>query len=142
MLNFLRNCQIIFHSSRSISHFYNERGSRFSTSSPTLVIFCFLFRYLFLCLHRVLVVACGIFVVARRLSSCTDVRSSQTRDRTCVSCPGMSAVASVMSFSATPRDCSPPGSSVQGDSPGKSTGVGCHALLQGSFLTQGSNPHL
>ena len=28
------------------------------------------------------------------------------------------------------------------DSPGKSTGVGCHALLQGIFLTQESNPHL
>ena len=28
------------------------------------------------------------------------------------------------------------------DSPGKNTGVGCHALLQGNFLTQGSNPHL
>ena len=26
------------------------------------------------------------------------------------------------------------------DSPGKNTGVGCHALLQGIFLTQGSNP--
>ena len=28
------------------------------------------------------------------------------------------------------------------DSPGKNTGVDCHALLQGIFLTQGSNPHL
>ena len=28
------------------------------------------------------------------------------------------------------------------DSPGKNTGVGCHALLQGIFLTQGSNLHL
>ena len=28
------------------------------------------------------------------------------------------------------------------DSPGKHTGVGCHFLLQGIFLTQGSNPHL
>ena len=28
------------------------------------------------------------------------------------------------------------------DSPGKNTGVGCHALLQGIFLTQGSNRHL
>ena len=28
------------------------------------------------------------------------------------------------------------------DSPGKNTGVGCHVLLQGIFLTQGSNPHL
>ena len=33
-----------------------------------------------------------------------------------------------------------PGSSVQGDSPDKNTGVGCHALLQGIFPTQGSNP--
>ena len=28
------------------------------------------------------------------------------------------------------------------DSPGKDTGVGCHALLQGIFLTQGSNTNL
>ena len=39
-------------------------------------------------------------------------------------------------------DCSPPGSSVHGDSPGKNTRVGCHALFQGIFPTQGSNPHL
>ena len=32
-----------------------------------------------------------------------------------------------------PMDCSPPGSSVLGDSPGKNTGVGCHALFQGIF---------
>ena len=31
------------------------------------------------------------------------------------------------------------GSSVHGDSPGKNTGVGCHAPLQGIFPTQGSN---
>ena len=37
------------------------------------------------------------------------------------------------------RDCSLPGSSVHGDSPGKNTGVGCHAFLQGIFPTQGSN---
>ena len=44
-------------------------------------------------------------------------------------------------------NCSPPGSSVHGilffffcpwDSPGKNTEVGCYALLQGIFLTQGS----
>ena len=29
-----------------------------------------------------------------------------------------------------PMDCSPPGFSVHGDSPGKNPGVGCHALLQ------------
>ena len=39
-------------------------------------------------------------------------------------------------------DCSPPGSSVHGNSPGKNTGVGYHALLQGVFPTQGLNPGL
>ena len=38
-----------------------------------------------------------------------------------------------------PRYCSPPGSSVHGDSPGKNTGVSCHALLQGVFPNQGWN---
>ena len=38
-----------------------------------------------------------------------------------------------------PMDCSPAGSSVHEDSPGKNTGVGCHALLQEIFPTQGSN---
>ena len=37
-------------------------------------------------------------------------------------------------------DHSPSGSSVQGEFLGKNTGVGCHALLQGIFSTQGSNP--
>ena len=41
-----------------------------------------------------------------------------------------------------PMDYSPPGSSVHGDSSGKNTGVGCHSLLQGIFLTQESNPGL
>ena len=35
-------------------------------------------------------------------------------------------------------DCSPPGSSVHGDSLGKSTGLGCHALLQGIFQPRSS----
>ena len=39
----------------------------------------------------------------------------------------------------SPMDCSPPGSSVHGISPGKNTGVVCYALLQGIFLTQGLN---
>ena len=38
-----------------------------------------------------------------------------------------------------PMDCSLPGFSAHGDSPGKNTGVGSHALLQGIFPTQGSN---
>ena len=38
--------------------------------------------------------------------------------------------------------CSPPGSSVHGDSPCNNTRGGYHALLQGIFLSQGSNPGL
>ena len=49
------------------------------------------------------------------------------------------AVHLVISDSLQPRDCSPPGSSVHGDYPGMNCGVGCHALLQGIFPTQGSN---
>ena len=42
-----------------------------------------------------------------------------------------------------PVDCSPPGSSVcPWNVSGKNTGVGCHFLLQGIFLTQGLNLHL
>ena len=39
-------------------------------------------------------------------------------------------------------DCSLPGSSVHGDTPGKNTRVGYHALLQGIFQNQESNPCL
>ena len=39
-------------------------------------------------------------------------------------------------------DCSSPSSSVHGDPPGKNTGVGCLALLQGIFPTQELNPGL
>ena len=41
-----------------------------------------------------------------------------------------------------PMDCSPPGSSVHGDSPGENTRVGCHGLLQGIFPTQESTQGL
>ena len=41
-----------------------------------------------------------------------------------------------------PMDRSLPGSSVQCDSPGKNTAMGCHALLQGIFPTQGSKLHV
>ena len=42
-----------------------------------------------------------------------------------------------------PMDCSPPGILLcPWDSLDNNTGVGCHALLQGIFPTQGSNPGL
>ena len=47
-----------------------------------------------------------------------------------------------MSYSLQPSDPQPPRLLCPWDSPGKNTGEGCHALLQGLFLTQGLNPHL
>ena len=41
-----------------------------------------------------------------------------------------------------PMDYSPSDSSVHGDSPGKNTGVGCHAFLSGIFPIQGFSSHL
>ena len=60
---------------------------------------------------------------------------SSTHTRVCVclvahSCPAL----------YDPMNSSPPGSSVHGDSSGKYTGVGCHALLQGILPAQGLNP--
>ena len=52
------------------------------------------------------------------------------------------AVLSYSVMSDSLRLLSPPSSFVHGDSPGKNTGMGCHALLQGIFPTQGSNPGL
>ena len=68
----------------------------------------------------------------------------------CISAPGhmyknvhvLCLVAQSCSTLCDPMDCGPPGSSVHGDSPGKNTGVGCHALFQGIFPNQGLNPHL
>ena len=41
-----------------------------------------------------------------------------------------------------PMDCSLPGSSVHGDSPGKNTEMSCYVFLLGICLTQGSNTGL
>ena len=49
---------------------------------------------------------------------------------------------SVMADSQWPHGLQPTKLLRPWDSPGKNTGVGCHALLQGIFSTQGSNPSL
>ena len=57
-------------------------------------------------------------------------------------CAGLCLVAQLCPILCDPMDCSLPCSSVCGGSPDKNTGVGCHALLQGIFPTQGLNPGL
>ena len=51
-------------------------------------------------------------------------------------------VCSVVSDSLQPHRLQPARLLCPWNFPGKNTGVGCHALLHGIFLTQGSNPRL
>ena len=55
---------------------------------------------------------------------------------------GARSVASAVSGSLRPHGLQPSRLLCPWDSPGKSTRVGYHALLQGVFLTQGLNPSL
>ena len=57
-------------------------------------------------------------------------------------CACVHQVASVMSDSWQLHGLQPTRLLCPWDSPGKNPGVGCQALLQGIFPTQGSNPHL
>ena len=82
--------------------------------------------------------------------------SSLPRDRTHISpalvgkffatvLPGYAVLCLVTQLFLTlcdPMDCSQPGSSVHGGSPGKNTGPRCCALLQGILPNQGLNPGL
>ena len=54
----------------------------------------------------------------------------------------MNVNCSVMSNSSRPLGLQPARLLYPWNSPGKNTGVGCHALLQGIFPTQVSNPGL
>ena len=56
----------------------------------------------------------------------------------CVLC----VVAQLCLTLCNPMECNPQGSFVHGDSQGKNTGVGFHALLQEIFPTKGLNPGL
>ena len=72
--------------------------------------------------------------VAKSQTQLSDFHFTFTREgvKVAQSCPTL----------CNPMDYSPPGSSVPGIFPGKTTGMGCHFLLQGNFLTQGLNPGL
>ena len=57
-------------------------------------------------------------------------------------CESANVSHSVMSDSVWPHGLQPTRLLCPWDSPGKNTGVGCHALLHRIFPTQESNPHL
>ena len=74
-------------------------------------------------------------------SGCTNSHSHQRCRRACflhtLSASSLSRV-----WLCNPMGCSPPGSSVHEDSPGKSSGVGRHAIPQGILQTQELHPGL
>ena len=59
-----------------------------------------------------------------------------------LACSVLCLVAQLYPTLCDPMDCSPPVFLCPWDFPGKNTGVGWHALLQGVFPTQGLNPLL
>ena len=59
-----------------------------------------------------------------------------------ISCVRAYSITSVVSDSLWPKGLQPARLLWPWDSPGKNTGVGCHALLHGIFPTQGLKPHL
>ena len=101
-------------SSNIVSYLYKAHSSTISVST---IHHCKYFE-------EKIIVVFAIFVHSLKVCECVYPKSLQ-------SCPGLCDL----------MDCSSPGSSVHGDSPGKKTGVSCHALLQWIFPTQGSNPH-
>ena len=67
--------------------------------------------------------------------------SQEEKNKYCILTPVcVSLAAHSCPILCDPMECSLPGSSLLGDSPGNITGVGCQALLQGIFLIQGLNP--
>ena len=71
-----------------------------------------------------------------KMVSRSEKKSLETSNK--VKHEGEGVSCSVMSDSLDPVDCSLPSSSVYRDSPGRNSGMGCHALLQRIFLIQGS----
>ena len=61
---------------------------------------------------------------------------------TTISCVLLCSVTQLCLTLCNPMDCSLPGSSVHGDSPGKNTEMGLHTLLQGNFPDQRLSPGL
>ena len=83
---------------------------------------------------------------AQQIASYMKIKEQYFIDPLCMQrgniCPVLCLVAQSCLILCSSMDCSPPGSTIHGDSLGKNTRVGCHALLQGVFPTQGWNPGL
>jgi len=76
------------------------------------------------------------------IPSCLGIRISMYEFQKDTFRPSDQICHSVMSDSLRPHESQHARPPCPWDSPGKNTGVGCHALLQGIFATQGYNPGL
>ena len=95
-------------------------------------------------LHKVAATSWSPVFQFKILSS---LRQSQERDRKYRNI--LLFVCCCLATKSCPAFCDPMDYSLLGsailspwDSPGKNSELGCHLLLKGIFLTQGSNPHL
>ena len=68
------------------------------------------------------------------------LRSPQSIQYSSQCCAVLCLVALLCPTLCNPMGWGLPSSSVHGDSPGKNTGVGCHALLQGDLPNSGTKP--
>ena len=86
------------------------------------------------------------FVPSLRFCLCSNITSYESFDYQSLAfsdlCTRACSVAQSSLTLCDPMDCSPTGSSLLGNFPGKNTGGNYHFPLQGIFLTQGSNPCL
>ena len=81
-------------------------------------------------------------MVLRIFFICTRVIFLPEDSARIIRCAVLCLVALLCPTLSDPIDCSPLSSSVHGNTPGKNTRVGYHALLQGIFPTQGLSPGL
>ena len=113
------------------------------------------FLYIFTCLYLVKSLFKSFHFPSLRTRLQRTARSRSKRRSTATCCPtrifcetytGFLPALCLSLFSRVrlcdPMDCSPPASSVRGILQARILEWGCHALPQGIFPTQGSNPHL
>ena len=100
----------------------------------TYIIDTFLSLYTYVLVHCLcLSVKCELIRIGNLF--CSPPAHKTAPDTQCL----LSLVAQSCPTLCDPMNCSQPGFSVHGDSPGKNTGVGCCFLLQGIFPTQESS---
>ena len=130
------------------THTHTQKGRRWKEESMKVIYLCSLSAWL-ISIFTFLRLKChflkGDFPIYHHPKGRTDHSSKCLQSTVYLILPWACVRGKSLQLCPTlcdPMNCNPPGSSDHGDSPGKNTGVGCHALLQGIFLPQESNQGL